>query len=276
MKPWVKYSIVAVGVVLLLVLAIWGPEKLSNYRDQYSMNKVEKEELESTGEGYRYELTNNEKLYILSMCLKHQELPETLQSKNNRLANDNTIYEELAGSYAFIVNKNGPTDKEIKEADIYEVCNREIKRLKELDVLPDSIKEIEKTAYEVQLYSAIDVMDPRNNMPVWKVSLYTSQQNADKSNRLLDAYVDAQTGKMYEFYVRIEDSWEELAPEKVVKSWSEYLELEGMTRDTADNPLLETTPYFERFCFPGMENGQTKVTIGFYEGINELFLKISE
>lgn len=276
MKHWVKYSIVVVGVILLLVLAIWGPEKLSDYRDQYSMNKVEKEELESTGEGYRYELTNNEKLYILSMCLKHQELPETEQSKNNRLANDNTIYEELAGSYAFIVNKNGPTDKEIKEADIYEVCNREIKRLKELDVLPDSIKEIEKTAYEVQLYSAIDVMDPRNNMPVWKVSLYTSQQNADKSNRLLDAYVDAQTGKMYEFYVRIEDSWEELAPEKIVKSWSEYLELEGMTGDTADNPLLETTPYFERFCFPGMENGQTKVTIGFYEGINELFLKISE
>ncbi len=276
MKPWLKYSIVAVGVLLLLVLAIWGPEKLSNYRDQYSMNKVAMEELESTGEGYRYELTNNEKLYILSMCLKHQELPETEQSKNNRLANDNTIYEELAGSYAFIVNKKGPTEKEIKEAEIFEICNREIQKLKELDVLPDSIKEIEKTAYEAQLYSAIDVMDPRNNVPVWKVSLYTSQQNADKSNRLLDAYVDAQTGKMYEFYVRIEDSWEELEPEKIVKSWSEYLELEGMTGDTVDNPLLETTPYFERFCFPGMENGQTKVTIGFYEGINELFLKITE
>jgi len=276
MKPWVKYSIVAVGVVLLLVLAIWGPEKLSNYRDQYSMNKVEKEELESTGEGYRYELTNNEKLYILSMCLKHQELPETEQSKNNRLANDNTIYEELAGSYAFIVNKKGPTEKEIKEAEIFEICNREIKELKQLGVLPESIKEIEKTAYEAQLYSAIDVMDPRNNMPVWKVSLYTSQQNADKSNRLLDAYVDAKTGKMYEFYVRIEDTWEELNPEDMIKKWSEYLALDGLSKETSDNPLLETTPYFERFCFPGMENGQTKVTIGFYEGINELFLKFSE
>ncbi len=276
MKPKLKYSIVAIGLILLLILAIWGPEKLSNYQDQYSMNRVSREELESAGEGYRYELTNNEKLYILSMCLKHQELPETEQSKNNRLANDNTIYEELAGSYAFIVNKKGPTEKEIKEEDIYEICNREIKKLKELDVLSDTIKEIEKTAYEAQLYSAIDVMDPRNNVPVWKVSLYTSQQNADKSNRLLDAYIDAQTGKMYEFYVRIEDSWDELEPEKIVKSWSEYLELEGMTGDTSDNPLLETTPYFERFCFPGMENGQTKVTIGFYEGINELFLKITE
>lgn len=276
MKPWLKYSIVAIGVILLLILAIWGPEQLSNYQDQYAMNRVSREELESTGEGYRYELTSNEKLYILSMCLMHQEKPETEQSKNNRLANDNVIYEELAGSYAFIINKKGPTDKEIKETDIYEVCNREIRELKKLGVLPESIKEIEEAAYEVQLYSAIDVMEPRNNMPVWKVSLYTSQQNADKSNRLLDAYVDAQTGKMYEFYVRIEDTWEELYPEKMVKSWSEYLELEGMKKDTADNPLLETTPCFERFCFPGMENGQTKVTIGFYEGINELFLKITE
>ena len=276
MKPWIKYSIVAAGVILLLVLAIWGPEKLSDYRDQYAMNKVVKEELESTGEGYRYELTSNEKLYILSMCLMHQEMPETEQSKNNRLANDNMIYEDLAGSYAFIVNKKGPTDKEIKETEIFEICNREIKELKQLGVLPESIKEIEKTAYEAQLYSAIDVMDPRNNMPVWKVSLYTSQQTADKSNRLLDAYVDAKTGKMYEFYVRIEDTWEELNPEDMIKKWSEYLALDGLSKETSDNPLLETTPYFERYSFPGMENGQTKVTIGFYEGINELFLKITE
>ena len=107
------------------------------------------------------------------------------------------------------------------------------------------------------------------------MSLYTSQQNADKSNRLLDAYVDAQTGKMYEFYVRIEDTWDELEPEEIVRRWSEYLELTDMEKDDMDNPLLETTPYFEKFSFPGIENGKTKVTIGFYEGINELFLKIS-
>lgn len=276
MKPWIKYSIIGIVVVLILMICIWGPEKLSNYRDQYSMNRVSKEELESTGEGYRYELSANERLYILAMCLKNQNLPETEQSKNNRLANDNMIYEELAGSYAFVINKKGPTEKEIKESEIYQVCNREINNLKELGVLPDTIKGIEETAYEAQLYSAIDVLDPRNNMPVWKVSLYTSQQNADKSNRLLDAYVDAQTGKMYEFYVRIEDTWDTLEPEEIVRRWSEYLELTDMEKDDMDNPLLETTPYFEKFSFPGIENGKTKVTIGFYEGINELFLKISE
>ena len=271
-----KASIIVIFVAFILVLSIWGPEKLSNYRDKYTMNRVSTEEVEGIGEGYRYELTSNERLYILSMCLKHQVLPETEQSKSNRLNNDNVDYEELSGAYAFVVNKKGPTEKEIKASDIFDICNREMKDLKIRGVLPDSIKEINADAYEAEIYSAIDVLDPRNNMPVWKVSLSTSQQNADKSNRLLDAYVDAETGKMYEFYVRIDESWEELNPDEIVNKWSKYLGLQGMEKDDRDNPLLETTPYFKKYCFPGMDGDETVVTIGFYEGINELFLKISE
>ena len=274
MKLSWKASVFVVCVVFILVMSIWGPENLSKYRDRYTMNRISTEELEGGSEGYRYELTNNEKLYILSMCLNHQVLPETEQSKNNRI--ENIEYEDMNGSYAFVVNKKGPTDKEIKENDIFDICNREIKELKSIGVLPENIKEIEESSYEAEIYSAIDVLDPRNNMPVWKVSLSTTHQNADKSNRLLDAYVDAETGKIYEFYVRIDEEWNQLNPENVVKNWSEYLQLIGMEKDDRDNPLLETTPYYSKFCFPGMDNGKTIVTIGFYEGINELFLKISE
>lgn len=276
MKRQWKTSIIVIFVALILGLSIWGPEKLSNYKDKYTMNRVSTEEVEGIGEGYRYELTSNEKLFILSMCLKHQVLPETEQSKNNRLSNEGMDYEELSGSYAFVINKKGPTDKEIKADEIFDICNREMKELKSMGVLPDSIKEINADAYEAEIYSAIDVLDPRNNMPVWKVSLSTSQQNADKSNRLLDAYVDAETGKIYEFYVRIDENWEELNPDEIVNKWSRYLSLQGVEKDDRDNPLLETTPYFKKYCFPGMDNGETVVTIGFYEGINELFLKISE
>ena len=42
------------------------------------------------------------------------------------------------------------------------------------------------------------------------------------------------------------------------------------------NPLGETTPYFRKYSFEGMEEGSTVVTVGFYEDINELFLKISK
>lgn len=275
MNRILKNSLIVLGVVLLLALAIWGPERLAAYRDRSSLNQIIVEPVEEGGEGYRYTLSSNEKLYILSMCLNNQVLPETEQSRKSRTGADEMDYEELTGSYAFVINYQGPTDKEIKETEIFDVCNREIGTLKELGILPEEVRQVNEASYSAVLYSAIDVLDPRNNMAVWKVSLSTSQQNADKSNRILDAYVDADTGKLYEFYVRIEEEWEELEPENIVKEWSDYMELEGMTEYESDNPLLETTPNFLKYRFPGREDGSTVVTIGFYEGINELFLKIA-
>lgn len=276
MRRILKNSLIIAGVVLLLAFAIWGPEKLTSYRDLATLNQIQVEPVEDGGEGYRYTLSSNEKLYILSMCLNNQVVPETEQSKKSRSVSEKVDYEELTGSYAFIVNRQGPTEKEIKEEEIFDVCNEQIEKLKELGVLPDGVRQVSEASYSAVLYSAIDVLDPRNNLSVWKVSLSTSQQNADKSNRLLDAYVDADTGRLYEFYVRIDGDWEDLNPEEIVKAWGEYLELQGMTEYESDNPLLETTPYFAKYRFPGMEDASTTVTIGFYEGIDELFLKISK
>lgn len=275
MRRILKNSVILIAVLLLLTLAIWGPERLAAYRDQFSLNQIIAEPVEEAGEGYRYTLSSNEKLYILAQCLNNQVLPETELSRKTRQESEEVSFEELTGTYAFVVNYQGPTDKEIKESEIYEVCNGEIDKLKKLGILPQEVRDISEASYSAVLYSAIDVLDPRNNLAVWKVSLSTSQKNADKSNRILDAFIDADTGRLYEFYVRIEEEWEELEPETMVESWSEYLELQGMQEYESDNPLLETTPYFQKYRFPGMEEGSTVVTIGFYEGIKELFLKIS-
>ena len=126
------------------------------------------------------------------------------------------------------------------------------------------------------MYSAIDVPEPRNNVLVWKISLDTGKQTANRSNRLLDAYVDADTGKIYEFYVRTEiTGWSQVDPDAMVRAWADYMGLGEPQDYEADNPLIETTPYFKKYSFAGMEEGSTVVTIGYYEGINELFLKIS-
>ncbi len=276
MKKLLNRTLLITVVAILLALAIWGPEQLAKHQDKATLNQIIAEPVEGEDAGYRYSLNSNEKLYILSMCLNNQMLPESEQSRISNSGYDNVGYEELPGTYAFVINRQGPTDTEIKEAEIYDVCNREIKRLEELGVLPSKVRQVTEEAYSAVLYSAIDVLDPRNNMSVWKVSLSTSQQNADKTNRLLDAYVDAETGKLYEFYVRSESKWNDLEPEKILEEWSDYLELQGMEKDDTDNPLLETTPYFEKYRFPSGETGSTVVTIGFYEGINELFLKITE
>ncbi len=259
--------------VLVVILSVWGPEALAVYTDKGILNQIRTQEEETGGEGYRYQLSSNEKLYILSQCLNAQTLPETEQSARTR--DTETAYQELPGTYAFVVNHNGPSGKEITDEEIYETANDEILLLKEAGVLPEEILEIRAGAYEATLYSAIDVPEPRNNVAVWKLSLTGSLQNANKENRLIDAYIDADDGKIYEFYVRAQLKWEEIDPDALIEAWGSYMGLSSPQAYETDNPLLETTPYYKKYVFTGNGEERTVVTIGFYEGIDELFLKIS-
>ena len=263
--------------VLVLAAAVWGPERIAGYTDKSMLNQITVETVEEANEGYRYTLSNNEKLYILAKSLNNQIIPESDLSAKTKAEAADVEYEELTGTYAFVVNHQGPSEKEITDEEIYEICNREIAQLKELGILPDTVKEVTASAYSAGLYSAIDVLEPRNNLSVWKVSLSTSQQNADKSNRLLDAYIDADTGKLYEFYVRTGlTSWTDIDSDDIISKWSKYMGLTGMEDYEDANPLLENTPYYKKYRFPGGETENTVVTVGFYEGINELFLKITK
>lgn len=276
MKKTVKNVCVLAGTLAVIAMSIWGPEALARYRDAGVLNEIHAQTVEGEQEGYRYSLSRNEKLYLLSQCLNSQTLP---RSEQNSLLFDEAeegVLQNVGGSYAFVINHQGPSGKEITEEKIYEACNEGLVALKEAGILPDSVKEVKAADYEAELYSAIDVLEPRNNVSVWQMSLSESRQNADKSNRLMDAYIDADSGKLYEFYVRTPLSWDQIDPDAIIESWQNYLGLEAHQEYANDNPLSETTPYYKKYVFDGMDDGYTVVTVGFYEGISELFLKISK
>lgn len=260
---------------LLLLASIFGPEQMARYKDRGMLYEITVEETESGNAGYYYTLSSNQKLYLLSECLSHQVLPESELSAMTRGTSFGVDYEELMGTYAFVVNHQGPSGQEITDEQIYEICNRELQELKNREVLPEAVRDVDASSYNAVLYSAIDVLEPKNNMSVWKVSLSTSQQNADKTNRLIDTYIDAETGKIYGFYARTETAWSELDPDQIVEEWGGYLGLTGREDYESVNPLLETTPNYRKYRFPGMEDQSTVVTVGFYEGIKELFLKLT-
>ena len=184
-------------------------------------------------------------------------------------------YESLEGAYAFVMNHRGPSGQEITDSQIYETCNRGLEELKTLGILPESVRPVEKDEYDAVLYSAIDVLEPRNNVAVWKLSLINSQKNTDKENRLMEAYIDGDNGRIYEFYARSSRLWDDMDPEQIVGTWSSYMGLEKPAAFGDQNPLMEATPYFEKYVISQGEEEETIVTVGFYEGINELFLKIS-
>ncbi|MCM1194079.1 MAG: hypothetical protein NC123_10460 [Butyrivibrio sp.] len=261
---------------LIAGVAVIGPEALAEYRDNTILNQIQTQDVETETEGYRYSLSGNEKLFILSKCLNNQILPESEQNAMTKEDNVNLGYQELTGTYALVVNRKDSAGQEIAESQGIELCGRAVEELKGLGMIPDAVKSVSEKAYTAVLYSAIDVPEPRNNVLVWKISLDTGIQTADRTNRLLDAYIDADTGKVYEFYVRTNlSSWEDVNPDEIIAVWAEYMGLDEPREYEGTNPLSETTPYFKKYVFTGMEDENTVVTVGFYEGINELFLKIS-
>lgn len=275
-KRRILYVCMLAGVVLVIIAAIWGPERLAGYQDRYILNHIVEKTVEEGGEGYRYSMNSFDRLFLLSKCLGNQILPESDQSALTRPGNTEVEYDRFRGAYAFVVNHSDSSEKEITREQIWDKCNDALKELQATEILPDSVKPVSGTSYSAELYSAIDVLEPRNNVAVWKVELSTIKQNADKRNRLLDAYIDADTGKIYQFYVRIDtSSWEEIDADVIMEKWSSYMGLEKPERCESLNPLEETTPYFRKYVFKGEEEGNVVVTVGFYEGINELFLKIS-
>ena len=276
MKYKIKISIFILFAVFSMALSIWGPEALARYQDKGMLNEIHTETVEEGGVGYRYKLNINEKLYILSRCLSSQTIPESEQSASAYRADTDAAYQDMDGSYAFIANYRRPSDEEITDEQIYETCNEALAILKEAGILPKEVKDVMPASYEATLYSAVDVLEPRNNIAVWKLSLSNSQKNANKENRLMDAYIGAEDGKLYEFYVRTPLLWEEIDADAVVEGWSSYMGLGSPEPYESENPLLETTPYYKKYVFPGMGDARTIVTVGFYEGINELFLKIEK
>lgn len=275
MRYRIKIAVFILFAVFSMALSIWGPEALAQYQDRGTLNEIHTETVEEAGVGYRYKLNINEKLYILSRCLSSQTIPESEQNAMTHYV-DTGLYQDTEGSYAFIANYRSPSGEEITDEEIYEICNKALADMKEARILPEEVKEVMPASYNATLYSAIDVLEPRNNIAVWQLSLSNSQKNANKENRLMDAFIGAEDGKLYEFYVRTPLLWEDIDTDAIIEAWSSYMGLGSPEPYESDNPLLETTPYYKKYVFPGMGDARTIVTVGFYEGINELFLKIEK
>ncbi len=258
-------------VIFTVGVSIWGPETLSEHRDRSLLGKAHLVQVEMAGEGYRYKLSREEKLFILSQALKSQEYLESSPD----IGGQTDYYQEPKGNYAFVPNHQEVWGNELSGEEIYDTCNQQLNHLKEAKILPETVQEIDPALYEAVLYSAIDVREPTNYVLVWKVGLSDALRGVSKENRLIEAYVDADDGKIYGFYARTQKEWEELEPDGMIKGWCRYLGLLEPEAYEESNPLAEATSFFRKYAVSGEEGEDTVVTVGFYEGIREIFIRIT-
>ena len=92
------------AAVVVILTALWGPEWIADKWDERLLNSITTEAVEG-GEGYRYRMSSNQKLYLLGRCLSNQTLPESELRSLTRVDNDTGNYGEMTGTYAFVENR---------------------------------------------------------------------------------------------------------------------------------------------------------------------------
>lgn len=268
MKKILPY-ILFILCIATTVVSIYLPKEISDRSDYGILGKIQTQAGLFFSGGYRYSMTEDEKLYILAKALDNRSFAQSdyaayVRSESTRRDSDQT--------YTYVANVHGAADNEIGREAVIGAINAQIAELYENNVFASI--EVNENDYNIELYSAIDILDPQSNICVWQISNNQPLQQLGKNNVLMEAYMDAQTGKLYCFSYRTATPPDFYKGDEIITNWCAYIGIENCEPYDNNNPLAEMTPNFKKYTIGKTDAGRTLVTIGFYEGINEVFLKI--
>jgi hypothetical protein len=270
MRKALRHLLVIIPAAVLITLAALGPSVLTGYNDAYLLEKVETEPAAGLAEGFRYSLTANERIYILSMALKDQIPPQTYYAA--------LIRGQLAApspSFMYTENRRGPSPGELTYEQALDACNASLAELRGLGAIPECRFDPGSDAYDVQLYTAVDMSDPQRNISVWQISYAPGRPVSEYRGALLEAWLDAETGALYSFSLRTDNLPDTFDPGALTDAWRRAANLTNVELLIEDNSMPETTPHYQKYAVEGLDNERTVIIAGYYEGINEVFLRIT-
>ncbi|MCL1807074.1 MAG: hypothetical protein FWG31_05165 [Oscillospiraceae bacterium] len=268
MKKTLSYLLVIVPAAIIILLASVGPSVLTGLNDQNALDRVETQPVVGLAEGFRYSLNPNERLYILSMALQNRAIPQTDFAA---LIRGRTA--ESLSSYVYTENRSGPSFGELTLEEAQKACGAALSELTATGAIPECLYELDNC--ETRLYTAVELSDPQKNISVWQITTAYGNPMTAARGALLEAWLDAEDGTLYAFALRTETPPEAFDPDAVIRAWCGITGLTGAEPLTEDNPLLETTPHYRKYVIEGAEHERTVVTVGYYEGINEIILRIT-
>lgn len=262
---WSAAALLVCGIIAATVLA---PAAVSHRMDNAVLGHVILEEKDRAMGGYVYHLSANEKLYVLSNALGNRILPQSDYFASIRPPN--SLSNVQTQSYAFQPVYRESEYNNATKAAALDALGSELAALSEREILPPLAFQSDG-AYEVGLFTAIDVLEPKKSVTVWQISANDTVIRGG----LVDCVMDAQTHKVYSISLRDVKSWEEYDTDEIVALWAEYLGASAPEPYVPGSPLAEDATYYQKYAISGMEGDKTIVTAGYYDGIGEFFIKIS-
>jgi len=265
--PWV---LMTVTTAVIITLATFGPSVLAKYNDANVLNRVGTESAVGLTAGFRYSLNANERVYILSMALKNQVSPQTDYAALTRGRTG-----DPSSSFAYTENRRGSSPGEMSYEEALKACDKALAELQKTGVIPDCRFDPDNNAYDINLYTAVDISDPQKNISVWQIVYASSRPISEYRGALLEAWLDAETGALYGFSLRSDNPPESFEPDALADAWRQAAGLTETQLSEQNNPLSETTPHYKKYILEGLDYDSTVVTVGYYEGINEIFVRIT-
>lgn len=264
----VPYMIAGLVVCAIIAVMVLGPAAAAQQLDNAVLGNVILEEKDDAMGGYIYHLNADEKLYVLSNALNNRKLPQSDHFASIRPPN--SLSNMQTQSYAFQPVYRDSEYNDTTKENALDALKSELDALSEKGILPAFAFE-PGDDYELGLFTAIDVLEPKKNVTVWQISYHGTIIR----DGLVDCVMDAQTHKLYSISLRNPQSWQQYDADAVIELWAEYLGASTPEPYVPDSPLTEDATHYQKYAISGMEGDKTIVTIGFYDGIREFFIKIS-
>jgi hypothetical protein len=281
MIKFLKYVAALLLVIVVIAFSIFMPATLARYYDNSMFGVVYKDSTVISPESFQYStLSERERLNIVSMALGNRNIMQSdyaasIREKATRSGRDDTVM-----TFAYVENTRGPSADELNAEQAIEACKVElteiIRSCFDLNANFD-VTELNLNPCSEKLYSAVYMLEPQKNVPVWQIE-YSSAIPPTFNDRLpfvlMEAYVDAETGKLYGFAFRLEQAdTEDFEPDALAKAWLDRLSIASFEDITDDKLFTENASLYKKFAIDGMDSAKTVFTVGFYEGVNEFFVR---
>ena len=264
-----KYAAAAVSATAVIVLSILMPAKVSQIYDNAKLDTIQKEDASDSPESFRYSLTAPERLYIISMALNNRNILQSDYSASLREKAIRANRDDTTASFAYVENGRGPAQNELDDENAMMICDSELSAIISGGLGINNFKM--SNPCRQTLYSAVDMLEPQKNVSVWQIEYDSAVPPFGSPFSLMEAYVDAETGKVYSFAFRM-DNPPDFAADKLAEAWLNRLNITEFSDITENTPLADTSKLYKKFATDGIGREKTIFTAGFYEGINEVYV----